>query len=790
MREIVQRFQTFVTRLRPHRIAILTDLNDKDWQKTCLRIIENLSQIWGGAHSLIIPTDGNIIADVFWEMLSSFDPDVIFRYQKSGYDFSRNEPERFDEHVANEVKKLAEQGYQGDDVEREIRNSILSSFVKDFHVSENLTRQLLVRLSPFHLEDHFQVSFIGGHDRPGYPFTDVSELVKAVEMPPDHVLDVKNDAKSEISLPPTLWLLAESGIASKAFQERLAEKGVQTVPKSFRNDTETDFINWGITPYSDVGYKTPSTLTRLGLKGVRALASRQFETPSVLVVGETLEDFCLYYALSRLHGRTIWLPNWFLPSGQARPTRLMTAVSKLQNIARQVHSTRFAILSTSLDDLTLRELQSIISKNLFSTSVAVENVGDMTFARSLVEHPMLWYVTRNAERITTHLLIDNKLPGTFETPVPAIITELNPYEHRWLAEVTFAEHLTPRHPALGRHLVSGHNVGNVRAATNGATYLCPGAVVLGSDMELQLLRPSIFVPDAETIFRIAFYDAGYECRISDKGAYAEKCVEKFGGLDKTAMALRHGTLGVLLRKFLDKEKPTSGVHDDGDVIEGRRYLNFSCISRILESESFSVRTIDEWIQKEILYRGFIFKCRRCTDVSWFSIKEVSRTFTCRRCGTKQQYTQSSWRYPNEPAWFYKLDEIVYQMLRHDGDVTILSLDVLRSKASTGFLFAPELSIWTKGNTKSEMEIDILCIAEGKMLIGEAKSTASLKSDTKGPAKVANQYRHVIESLGATGAVFATSQTAWDEPSAKAIDDAFRPYPFLDVRRLTHDQLFA
>jgi hypothetical protein len=81
-----QRFQTIVARLRRHRVAVLIDANDTDWQGSCLRIIEYLSQVWGGAHSLIIPTNGDTIDNCFWELLSSFDPDIICRYQKTGYD--------------------------------------------------------------------------------------------------------------------------------------------------------------------------------------------------------------------------------------------------------------------------------------------------------------------------------------------------------------------------------------------------------------------------------------------------------------------------------------------------------------------------------------------------------------------------------------------------------------------------------------------------------------------------------------------------------------------------------
>jgi len=106
--------------------------------------------------------------------------------------------------------------------------------------------------------------------------------------------------------------------------------------------------------------------------------------------------------------------------------------------------------------------------------------------------------------------------------------------------------------------------------------------------------------------------------------------------------------------------------------------------------------------------------------------EIGQTFTCPRCRTNQQYVLSSWRYPSEPSWYYKLDEIVYQMLNQDGDIPILALDVMRAQSKDSFLYSPELAIRKKDTKKWEMEIDICCIANGRMYIGEAKSNDSLK----------------------------------------------------------------
>ena len=53
-------------------------------------------------------------------------------------------------------------------------------------------------------------------------------------------------------------------------------------------------------------------ISQLGLSSVRSTRSHTFELPTVLVLGDSIEDFCLYYCLLRLHGRALWIPSWFL----------------------------------------------------------------------------------------------------------------------------------------------------------------------------------------------------------------------------------------------------------------------------------------------------------------------------------------------------------------------------------------------------------------------------------------------------------------------------------------------
>ena len=81
-----QTSKTVHASVRPARVVILVDSADHEWQQTCLRIIELYSWMWGGAHNLIVPTDGKSIDERFWTLLEAFDPDYVYRYWNSGED--------------------------------------------------------------------------------------------------------------------------------------------------------------------------------------------------------------------------------------------------------------------------------------------------------------------------------------------------------------------------------------------------------------------------------------------------------------------------------------------------------------------------------------------------------------------------------------------------------------------------------------------------------------------------------------------------------------------------------
>jgi hypothetical protein len=792
-----QRFQSFITRVRPHRVAVFTNLDDVHWQHSCIGILEFFTKLWGGSHCVIIPTDGKKIDEEFWAILSSHDPDILCKYQPTGADLKARASAEFDRIVSGEVARYAaENGIAEDKVRGQVEKAISESPCDEWSVTNELEQELLIRLAPFHFDKQpasgmpdrqLRMYNITRGSNPHHPYTAIADVLRASERPKG-VAQIVRDVDMEAA-PPPLWLAATIGSGDDQYFKEMNAINIVPQPILMSQYRPTDTIQWGMAPRMHLHVPFPMGLTKAAMTPVISTAARHYELPTVVVVGESLKDFCLYHALYWQQGRALWLPSWFMPESGKYPDRLITAIHEAEEAGRLEYNEQLVLVSNSVPKVELEELRGVILTHLFRTTVSVGEVTTSLVSAQL-KHPSRVYADGNIGDVTTHLLLDGSLPGWFESPLPRTLHPVSPLSHRWIVDITFMQYLIPRHPALGGIAINGANVGDVRAGRGCVSYMCPGALVAGDHMETNMLRPMIHVPDAEEICRVVLEDCGYESKTSDKGRYEAETVRKFGELENAGYALWSQKHRALLMKFLDKSASVKGAHDEGVYLKDkRRYLNFASISKIVVSDTLARGIIDEYVEKGIFYRGYVFLCENCSDAAWHSISEVDQTFTCRRCGLKQQYKSKSWKHPNEPSWFYKLDEMIYLMLEHNGHVPLLSLNKLRVGSKESFLFRPEVRITPKGGTKMYLELDIFCIADGRLCIGEAKSNDSLAGKNLTPMRTAERYRDLALRIGASMVVFSTTEQAWNQSSRDAMRIAFENCPHIEVMSLTSASLY-
>jgi hypothetical protein len=261
--------------------------------------------------------------------------------------------------------------------------------------------------------------------------------------------------------------------------------------------------------------------------------------------------------------------------------------------------------------------------------------------------------------------------------------------------------------------------------------------------------------------------------VSDKGRFTLDALAKFGGLSALSYFLLSERKRALLEKYRDHSPARADVRDDGLFLNSdrRRYLDFMAVRRIVGGDREAADLLDDLIGKSVLHRGLVLKCEFCRSTDWCAVAELSDTFRCKRCGRSQAYGQFHSLSRLEPSWYYKLDEIVFKALSNDFLVPVLTLRRLGDKAES-FLHSPELELLDPTSGAQIMEVDLCCVIDGRIVIGEAKKSNRLAGSAREERETVNKYLDVAGKIGASLVVFATLAESWRDETARMIVERF------------------
>lgn len=782
-------FKSVTAGVRTQRLAILLEDPDPDWLETCRRVMETISSLWGGHHTIIVPTDGRVIAQVFWDVLETFDPDYVCEYHKTGLDWKLGAPQRYQEFIERELFKRFGEGPHSADARDELDADFLTAPVISRPIEPALEAELKNRLAPFYYENHvLTVASLQAHAPSGYPLTRLSTLLPHSKLPATFTTV---DAKVE-GVPP-LWVESVLGSTYEAQTRDLAQAGVsiqklsiidsdaaalfklvmRTESRPDRDETVT--THTATVPIVEVLSTSPFRFSAVNLSHYHSTKLRRWDVPGIVVVGETLKDFSLFFNLSRMRSHVYWLlPDWtdahqkFREEVNNTPERRPRRVSEAhatnfaQRILRGLTSSAFkriAFLSLSADRSSLETTADELDRAVvvrFRDGPSIKDCADFPEdITKLLSEPEVVFNRDNFAIPSTQQIEEGAPIGSFPTPKPKGFSEIVPYEHRWITELRIEDHLYPRHPELGEWLLRHHlfSTQDVRSGSRGICYACPSSAYFGGDVDTILLRPKLFVPDGPALIEYLVSRVGWTSRTSDKGFYSSDTVAKFGNLEKAAHTLRHPAQSDVLNTYLAEGK--SSTYGKYLSTDRRRYLDMPAFNSLVEDGAAAF--VDDLIQKRVLHRGVILKCDFCRNADWFSVADVSDAFTCKRCRRRQAILSRHALHQPEPQWFYQLDEITYQGLRSNMHVPLLALDCLRRR-SNSFLYCDELEISEPGAKKPFMEIDICCVHDGVLTIGEAKVTERIEGGGSKEVQSLQKYKNMAIKLGARRFVYATSKT--------------------------------
>jgi hypothetical protein len=487
--------------------------------------------------------------------------------------------------------------------------------------------------------------------------------------------------------------------------------------------------------------------TEAGLALVQRASTRP-RPKCLLVVGSESADFCLALAWDRMFKHAVWLPEAWLTT---RPYEQAVRKALFQLTAHSnAGAYELVVTSASMDETQVRTALGPVwppmpapgaargAPAAAGTSIRFESPATIS-----LRDPLYLACSPEDYDISLALPTINDGHGGFgfaaEVPVyaPGSDALRGPLRPFWQVDVEVADAAVPPGRGIPGHVLSAVSgpagAEWVRSSQAGVSFvahsmgLVPGSASLRQAVARPRLRYPGMVDWVTEIARAQVPPVGVET--SAAGYRAHILAQLWGGRARLASDIR--LLRDFFREFKASRQKASEAYPDQDgvpLVGGDGILTFRAAMRMLGG-SMSERDVrghlDRLLDLGVLRRGLALACAECDRLAFIAVDVLGQSNVCARCGAASPLTQSRWRHPFvEPEWFYDLHGAVREMLADNGDVPLLAAHYVGARSAV-FADVPELDFrYTVGRPK---EIDLVALADGEVIVGEAKKNASLGS---------------------------------------------------------------
>jgi hypothetical protein len=417
--------------------------------------------------------------------------------------------------------------------------------------------------------------------------------------------------------------------------------------------------------------------------------------------------------------------------------------------------------ASAWDDFARRDQRTSVSR-----SAAVSR--NSAFGRPVLAMAASLTYPSNFRRRTLVLLTPVPLP------TPLVVDQLGE-DMAWCVDVAVPGHQPPARTAITNAALlerpTGFPEAVVRVSRHGLSFTSRnrGLVPGGAAFEGRLAHPLLRLPSTEQILAELAAKHGATVHRSAAGRMAANAAELWGSFTAFTADLT-GDVRRLLDAFIPPPA-TKGYYGHGYEIRGDGYLTVGHAAQVLGLDALETPDVlDRLLAIKVLRRGLLLSCERCSAQAFYPIGAVGEDgFACSACGYPSRLRRGRWyKGDPEPAWNYALDQVVRDLLRQHGDIPLLAAAHL-AKDKHSFLWAPEQELLVAG--EGTAELDLCLIADGKIVVGEAKLNDRLDTADKGTTLAARRLIRAAHILSADEVVLATAQAAWTPGARIAVENA-------------------
>ena len=120
--------------------------------------------------------------------------------------------------------------------------------------------------------------------------------------------------------------------------------------------------------------------------------------------------------------------------------------------------------------------------------------------------------------------------------------------------------------------------------------------------------------------------------------------------------------------------------------------------------------------RAVLYAGYTWTCESCSNANFVTVDRLAAQLPCAVCAYDHAVAaQFEFR--------YLMDETIVRGMRERGLRSVVwALGILQATAQDAFQFSPPLDLFRDGTTELFTDLDIACVVDGRLVIGEAKDS--------------------------------------------------------------------
>lgn len=139
------------------------------------------------------------------------------------------------------------------------------------------------------------------------------------------------------------------------------------------------------------------------------------------------------------------------------------------------------------------------------------------------------------------------------------------------------------------------------------------------------------------------------------------------------------------------------------------------------------RSLSQLFDRGVMYRGHEWSCRECRHRNWLGVAALKDKMLCEVCGQEHLL-------PVDVALDFRMNEFFATCLREHDTVTVAwALGALRQQAKHSFMYAPQTALSRdypeNQRGRADRELDLICIMDGKFVIGEVKAGIGLIAES-------------------------------------------------------------